>query len=130
MQRYGGSGGGVSVVNYVNNTNNQLDGSNESIQRSTTENRASGKNKNKQQRERKLAMQMIIINMLEFASCVFFVLLSLCNVIASFNGQNYYVRQLFRISNLICQAFIPLVALIYSPVFKKFTNVISAKLRT
>lgn len=77
--------------------------------------------KKNKRKEKHLAQQFILMNMLEFASCVFFVLLSLCNVFESLNENQYYIRQLFRVANLICQSLIPIVSLVYNPVVKKLT---------
>lgn len=79
---------------------------------------------NKRQKEKGLAKQFIVINFLEMGSCVFFVLLSSSNVITVFSTKFYFVRQIFRIGNLICQTCIPIVSLIYTPVFKKAVNFI------
>lgn len=73
----------------------------------------------KKKKEYGLARQFIIINVFEFAGCVFFVILSSCNVIVIFNTTYYFVRQLCRIANLICQTCIPVVSLVYTPIFAK-----------
>lgn len=75
-------------------------------------------------RERSLARQFIIINCFEIGSCIFFVFLSSSNVILIFNTKYYFVRQVSRILNLICQTAIPIVSLIYMPLFKKFLTIL------
>lgn len=76
----------------------------------------------KRSAEKKLAQQFILINLFEIGSCVFLVMLSLTNVIVVFSTDKYYVRQLVRIGNLVCQSIIPIVSLIYSPVLKKIND--------
>jgi hypothetical protein len=76
----------------------------------------------KRSAEKKLAQQFILINLFEIGSCVFLVMLSLTNVIVIFSTEKYYVRQLVRIGNLVCQSIIPIVSLIYSPVLKKIND--------
>lgn len=82
----------------------------------------------KKDKERRLAKQFIVINGFEIASCVFLVLLSSSNVITIFTVKYYFARQLFRIGNLICQTFIPIASLVYSPVYRKAKNFIRSSI--
>lgn len=72
----------------------------------------------KRRSENKLAKQFVIINALEVASCVFLIVVKLSNVNTVMNTDYYFIRQIFRIGSLICQAFVPIFSLLYSPAFK------------
>jgi hypothetical protein len=85
---------------------------------------SSSTNINQAQREKHLAQQFVLINLFVFGSCAFLVLLNLCNVVITFNEPDYCVRQLFQIGNLVCQSFIPIVSLVYSPVYQKFKDLV------
>lgn len=78
-------------------------------------------------KENNLAKQFVIINGLEVASCAFSVLLSSSNVITVFSTQFYFIRQLFRICNLIFQTLIPVASLMYSSAFKKTFDFINCR---
>lgn len=111
------------------NNQESLDNSKNTLTMNTTGNDSQITNKNmtKKKKENGLAKQLVVINVFEMASCVFFVLISSSNVITSFSTQYYFARQLFRIGNLICQMSIPIVSLIYSPAFKKTLKLIKSR---
>jgi hypothetical protein len=77
---------------------------------------------NQNHKEKHQAQQFIVINIFVIGSCVFLILLNLCNVISDFSKHLYFIRQLFRIGNLICQSSIPIASLVYTPVYPKFKD--------
>lgn len=106
-------GGNTNITTVVSSVNTQ---------QQTISGNGNGMSASRTMKERHLAQQFIIINFFEIGSCIFLVLLSSTNVITIFSFKYYYYRQLFRIGNLICQSIIPIISLIYSPVFKKQIN--------
>jgi hypothetical protein len=74
------------------------------------------------QKERRLAQQMFIINFLALGACIFIVFFQLNSLLGTLTSQLTYIRQLLRIGIVSCQAFVPIVSLIYSPVIGKVTH--------
>ena len=104
---------------HLHQNHHQNDTNNSTASQQTNNNATTTLSLQKKHKERGLAKQFVVINIIEMLSCVFFVLLSSSNVITIFNTQYYFARQLFRIGNLICQTLIPFASLIYNPIFKK-----------
>lgn len=83
-----------------------------------------GRMKDRTQKEKKLAVHFILINLLEILSCVFLMLLTVCNLVPNFNDNYYYLRQLCRILNNISQSFIPLISIYFHQSNIRFRNMI------
>ena len=77
-------------------------------------------------KESHLAHQFIIINCLEIASMITFMLLSLNNFLHELNENFYFLRQLMRILNLTFLSLIPIISLVFNPNFFNYLK----KLRT
>lgn len=73
----------------------------------------------RKRKEKKLAKQLIIINLLELSTCVCYVLIVSTNVITIFSNQYFFVRQILRLAILILQSFIPVASLVFNPAFKR-----------
>lgn len=74
---------------------------------------ASQINKKDRRKEKRLALQFVLLNSLEIASCVFLTFLIVSNLIPHMNQDYYYIRQVSRILNNISQALIPFVSTLF-----------------
>lgn len=84
----------------------------------------------KKEKEKKLALQFVLLNCLEILSGLFLMILTVSNLVPSLNEKFYFLRQLSRILNNISQLVIPIISILFHHKSLKLRNTIFFKTRS